>query len=201
MVKIYAKSPHQSAPISASVRDLLWHALIRRKVLVFSFLFLLVTLPILYLVIKYQSPIQAAQIEKNISRRMTEGFLLRASLNKGWQSQKKQHDNNQRTSNIKKQETNIGLIKLHNFILLTNETANNQQRTLITIPNSITGIDGLSSDEIKIGTTKEPKNKVPTLMKISANLSTWPAERMGNSAIFNISKDYIRIINSFQELA
>ena len=199
MINAYRKSHHSQN--HQPIFTIVWNAILARKVLLLSLAVLLITLPILYLVIKYQSPIQAAQIEKNISRRMTEGFLLRASLNKGWQSQKKQHDNNQRTSNIKKQETNIGLIKLHNFILLTNETANNQQRTLITIPNSITGIDGLSSDEIKIGTTKEPKNKVPTLMKISANLSTWPAERMGNSAIFNISKDYIRIINSFQELA
>ena len=71
MVKIYAKSPHQSAPISASVRGLLWHALIRRKVLVFSFLFLLVTLPILYLVIKYQSPIQAAWFDDTFAYRQT----------------------------------------------------------------------------------------------------------------------------------
>ncbi|MCR4307575.1 MAG: fibrinogen-like YCDxxxxGGGW domain-containing protein, partial [Candidatus Berkelbacteria bacterium] len=58
------RSASSSAPVrgfsSASFRGLLWHALIKRKVLVFSLLFLLVTLPIFYLVIKYRSPIQAA---------------------------------------------------------------------------------------------------------------------------------------------
>jgi len=39
---------------------LVWRAIIERKILVFSLLFLLVTLPILYLVIKYRTPIEVA---------------------------------------------------------------------------------------------------------------------------------------------
>jgi len=59
--------PHSSC----NVVEMIWGAIVKRKVLVFSFLFLLVTLPILYLVIKYQSPIQAAWFDDTFAYRQT----------------------------------------------------------------------------------------------------------------------------------
>lgn len=45
--------------------SVVWRAIMERKILVFSVLFLLITLPIVYLVIKYQSPIEAAWYDDN----------------------------------------------------------------------------------------------------------------------------------------
>ena len=57
MIKAYTKNHHQDRQ---SISTIVWNAIVKRKILILSFLFLLVTLPILYLVIKYQLPIQTA---------------------------------------------------------------------------------------------------------------------------------------------
>lgn len=139
--------------------------------------------------IKYQLSIQAAWIERNISRRMTETFLLRTPFNQSRQSHKEKQYRKQQAGNIEKKESSISLIKVHNFRL--NKMAINQQVKLATMPNTNTAEEGLSREGIKTEMTKEPKNKVPILIKTSANLSSWPAERMENlNLAFGIGKNY-----------
>lgn len=62
-MKIYTKHPQLES--RSSIIKFIWSAIIKRKILVFSLLFLLVTLPIVYLTLKYQSKTDF-QIEKNI---------------------------------------------------------------------------------------------------------------------------------------
>ena len=57
--------PHSSC----NVVEMIWEAIVKRKVLVFSLLFLLVTLPIVYLVFKYQPKAEAAWYDDNFAYR------------------------------------------------------------------------------------------------------------------------------------
>jgi len=45
---------------SGNVVGMIWEAIVRRKIMMVSLLVMLVTLPILYLVMKYQSKVEAA---------------------------------------------------------------------------------------------------------------------------------------------
>jgi hypothetical protein len=91
MIKIYQKNKNvipafRVTPAQAGVQTkitlfYLWRAIIERKILVLSLLFLLVTLPILYLVIKYQS-------NYVFSGRGTSGFFV-----EGNPHQKKSNNN------------------------------------------------------------------------------------------------------------
>src|SRR3989344_6481864 len=62
MIKTYIKN-NQLKVSRPTIFQIVFEGFAKRKVLVISLLFLLVTLPILYLVIKYQSPIQAAWMD------------------------------------------------------------------------------------------------------------------------------------------
>jgi len=229
-IKHHSTNPHQSAraihAVPAGRQDsplqMIWLNIVRRKIMLISLIVLAIGPLSSISTFKYQSKTEAAwyddsyayrqrvditnagtaqtdfQEDKTLGR-MAKGFFSGASLNKSWQSHKKKQYDKQRAGNIEKKKANVCLIKSH--IFLADRIANIQKVKLNINPNNTTGKEGLSREGIKIEITKEPKNNVPTLMKISANLSSWPNERRGNFTVFNITKDYIRIINSFQELA
>jgi len=71
------------------------------------------------------------------------------------------------------------LVKTCHFFLLTDKIASNQKNKLSINPNTSTSILGLSRPGITAGTTVEPKNRVPTLIKMSASLSSCASVRNG----------------------
>jgi len=66
MIKVYTK---QILPQSEPVLHIFWHAILKRKIMLFSLLFLIISLPILYLLIKYQPKIEAAWMDDSFTYR------------------------------------------------------------------------------------------------------------------------------------
>ena len=111
----------------------------------------------------------------------------RIPVNNSWKRCKEEHNHNQKSSYIEKQKSNISLIKIHIFSFLTTKIARKKQLILAISPNITTDSDGLSIFGKNTGRTRDPKNSVPILTKISEILSNWELLRIYISLTCNLS--------------